>query len=103
MNIPHYEIPLKNNLKRNIKLIIIDETGDFIEYSNVLIIPRADKPIIINLEHKETENLETIQEIQEETLEETLEEILEEINLETLEEPLEPIEEPLEPIEETNL
>ena len=50
MNIPHYEIPLKNNLKRNIKLIIIDESGDFIEYSNVLIIPRPDKPLIIKLE-----------------------------------------------------
>ena len=56
MNIPHYEIPLKHNLKRNIKLIIIDESGDFIEYSNVLIIPRPNKPLIIKLET----NLETI-------------------------------------------
>ena len=60
MNIPHYEIPQKFNLKRNIKLIIIDETGDFIEYSNVLIIPRPDKPIIINLEPNLENNLETI-------------------------------------------
>ena len=60
MNIPHYEIPQKFNLKRNIKLIIIDETGDFIEYSNVLIIHRPDKPIIINLEPNLENNLETI-------------------------------------------
>lgn len=58
-NIPLYEIPQKNNLKRDIKLIIIDDTGDFIEYSNVLIIPRVDKPIIIKLEPRD-ENLETI-------------------------------------------
>ena len=73
-NIPPYEIPLKNNLKKNIKLIIINETGDFIEYSDVLIIPRPDKPIIINLELKEKNNLQTIQETQEETIEETQEE-----------------------------
>ena len=73
MNIPHYEIPLKNNLKRNIKLIVIDETGDFIEYSNVLIIPRPDKPIIINLEQNLENNLETI-------IEEPREEPRDEIN-----------------------
>jgi len=86
-NIPLYEIPQKNNLKRDIKLIIIDDTGDFIEYSNVLIIPRVDKPIIIKLEPNLENNLETI-------IEEPREEP---------QEPQEPQEQLEEPIEETNL